>query len=74
MLKLEFSGRITLAASRFEAEAVPERDALAARMSAEQVAKAQDLAAAWQSLDDSTTSIMTMLRFSTLRLVARSLL
>ena len=38
----------SLAASRFEAEAVKERDALAARMSPEQVAKAQDLAATWQ--------------------------
>ena len=37
-----------LAASRGEAEAVKERDALAARMSAEKVAEAQDLAAAWQ--------------------------
>ena len=38
----------SLAASRFEAEAVKERDALAVRMSPEQVAKAQELAAAWQ--------------------------
>ena len=38
----------SLAASRFEAEAVKERDALAARMSAEQVAEAQKMAAAWQ--------------------------
>ena len=38
----------SLAASRFEAEAVKERDALAARMSPEQVAEAQKLAAAWQ--------------------------
>ena len=38
----------SLAASRFEAEAVKERDALAARMAPERVAKAQDLAAAWQ--------------------------
>ncbi len=38
----------SLAASRFEAEAVKERDALAARMSSEQVAEAQKLAAAWQ--------------------------
>ena len=37
-----------LAASRGEAEAVTERDALAARMAPEQVAKAQDQAAAWQ--------------------------
>ena len=37
-----------LAASRFEAEAVKERDVLAVRMAPEQVAKAQDLAAAWQ--------------------------
>ena len=41
----------SLAASRFEAEAVKERDALAARMSPEQVAKAQDLAATWQPGD-----------------------
>ena len=38
----------SLAASRFEAEAVKERDALAARMAPEQVAKAQEQAAAWQ--------------------------
>ena len=38
----------SLAASRFEVEAVKERDALAGRMSPEQVAKAQDLAAVWQ--------------------------
>ena len=38
----------SLAASRFEAEAIKERDALAARMAPEQVAEAQDLAAAWQ--------------------------
>ena len=38
----------SLAASRFEAEAVKERDALATRMSPEQVAKAQEQAAAWQ--------------------------
>ena len=37
-----------LAASRGEAEAVTERDALAGRMAPEQVAKAQDQAAAWQ--------------------------
>ena len=37
-----------LAASRGEAEAVMERDALAARMAPEQVARAQDQAAAWQ--------------------------
>ena len=37
-----------LAASRGQAEAVTERDALAARMSSEQVAEAQKLAAAWQ--------------------------
>ena len=37
-----------LAASRGEAEAVTERDALAARMAPEQVAKAQEQAAAWQ--------------------------
>ena len=42
----------SLAASRFEAEAVKERDALAVRMSPEQVAKAQDLAAAWQPQAD----------------------
>ena len=41
----------SLAASRFEAEAVKERDALAARMSAEQVAEAQKQAAAWQPGD-----------------------
>ena len=40
-----------LAASRFEAEAVKERDALAARMAPEQVAKAQEQAAAWQPQD-----------------------
>ena len=38
----------TLAASRFEAEAVKERDALAVRMAPEQVAEAQKQAAAWQ--------------------------
>ena len=38
----------SLAASRFEAEAVKERDALAARMSSEQVAEAQKQAAVWQ--------------------------
>ena len=38
----------SLAASRFEAEAVKERDALEARMAPEKVAEAQDLAAAWQ--------------------------
>ena len=38
----------SLAASRFEAAAMKERDALAARMSAEQVAEAQKMAAAWQ--------------------------
>ena len=38
----------SLAASRFDAEAVKERDALAVRMSPEQVAEAQKLAAAWQ--------------------------
>ena len=38
----------SLAASRFEAEAVKERDALAEKMSPEQVAEAQKLAAAWQ--------------------------
>ena len=38
----------SLAASKFEAEAVKERDALAARMAPEQVAEAQKLAAAWQ--------------------------
>ena len=37
-----------LAASRGEAEAVKERDALAARMSSEQIAEAQKQAAAWQ--------------------------
>ena len=37
-----------LAASRFEAEAVKERDALAARMAPEQVGEAQKQAAAWQ--------------------------
>ena len=37
-----------LAASRGEAEAVMERDALAARMAPEQVAEAQKQAAAWQ--------------------------
>ena len=37
-----------LAASRGEAEAVTERDTLAARMSAEQVAEAQKMAATWQ--------------------------
>ena len=37
-----------LAASRGEKEAVTERDALATRMSPEQVAKAQEQAAAWQ--------------------------
>ena len=37
-----------LAASRGEAEAVTERDALAGRMAPEQVAKAQEQAAAWQ--------------------------
>ena len=37
-----------LAASRGEAEAVTERDALAARMAPEQVAEAQKQAAAWQ--------------------------
>ena len=37
-----------LAASRGEAEAVTERDALAARMASEQVAEAQKQAAAWQ--------------------------
>ena len=37
-----------LAASRGEAEAVTERDALAGRMAPEQVAEAQKLAAAWQ--------------------------
>ena len=37
-----------LAASRGEAEAVTERDALAGRMAPEQVAKAQDQAAVWQ--------------------------
>ena len=37
-----------LAASRGESEAVTERDALAARMTPEQVAKAQEQAAAWQ--------------------------
>ena len=37
-----------LAASRGEAEAVTERDALEARMAPEKVAEAQDLAAAWQ--------------------------
>ena len=37
-----------LAASRFEAEAVTERDALAGRMAPEQVAEAQKQAAAWQ--------------------------
>ena len=41
----------SLAASRFEAEAVKERDALAARMAPEQVAKAQEQAAAWQPQD-----------------------
>ncbi len=40
-----------LAASRGEAEAVTERDALAARMSPEQVATAQAHAAAWQPGD-----------------------
>ena len=38
----------SLAASRFKPEAMKERDALAARMAPEQVAKAQELAAAWQ--------------------------
>ena len=38
----------SLAASRGEAEAVTERDALAARMAPEQVAEAQKQAAAWQ--------------------------
>ena len=37
-----------LAASRGEAEAVTERDALAGRMASEQIAKAQEQAAAWQ--------------------------
>ena len=37
-----------LAASRFEAEAMKERDALAGRMAPEQVAEAQKQAAAWQ--------------------------
>ena len=37
-----------LAASRFEAAAVKERDALAVRMAPEQVAEAQKQAAAWQ--------------------------
>ncbi len=39
----------SLAASRFEAEAVKERDALEARMAPERVAEAQDLAATWQA-------------------------
>ncbi len=38
----------SLAASRFEAEAMQERDALAARMVPEQVAEAQKLAEVWQ--------------------------
>ncbi len=38
----------SLAASQFEAEAMKERDALAERMSPEQVAEAQKQAAAWQ--------------------------
>ena len=46
----------SLAASRFEAEAVKERDALAARMAPERVAKAQDLAAAWQQQDSDLTN------------------
>ncbi len=41
----------SLAASRFEAEAVKERDALAEKMAPEQVAEAQKLAAAWQPGD-----------------------
>ncbi len=38
----------SLAASRFETEAVKERDALAEKMAPEQIAEAQKLAAAWQ--------------------------
>ena len=41
----------SLAASRFEAEGVKERDALAEKMSPEQVAEAQKLAVAWQPGD-----------------------
>ena len=44
----------SLAASRFDAEAVKERDALAARMAPEQVAEAQKQAAAWQPQADTT--------------------
>ena len=49
----------SLAASRFEAEAVKERDALAARMSAEQVAEAQKMAAAWQPGETQTAAATT---------------
>ncbi|MCY4612209.1 MAG: SUMF1/EgtB/PvdO family nonheme iron enzyme [Nitrospira sp.] len=41
----------SLAASRFEAEGLKERDALATRMTAEQVAEAQKMAATWQPGD-----------------------
>ena len=49
----------SLAASRFEAEAMKERDALAARMSAEQVAEAQKMAAAWQPGDSQAAAAAT---------------
>ena len=49
----------SLAASRFEAEAVKKRDALAEKMSAEQVAEAQKLAAAWQPGDTQPAAAAT---------------